>query len=110
MDYLSRIVDPLLDELVGQLPAIFITGPRATGKTTTAARRAATVVRLDREAEAAAFRADPDAALRGLPEPVLLDEWQVVPGVLGAVKRAVDADPQAGPVPRHGLGEERSRR
>ena len=96
MDYLPRIVDPLLDELVGQLPAIFITGPRATGKTTTAARRAATVVRLDREAEAAAFRADPDAALRGLPEPVLLDEWQVVPGVLGAVKRAVDADPRPG--------------
>ena len=96
MDYLPRIVDPLLDELARQLPAIFITGPRATGKTTTAVRRAATVVRLDREAEAAAFRADPDAALRGLPEPVLLDEWQVVPGVLGAVKRAVDADPRPG--------------
>ena len=43
-----------------------------------------------------AFAADPDAALRGLREPVLLDEWQVVPGVLGAVKRAVDADPRAG--------------
>ncbi len=96
MDYLPRAVDPLLDELVRQLPAVFITGPRATGKTTTAARRAGTVVRLDRDAEAAAFRADPDAALRGLPEPVLLDEWQVVPGVLGAVKRAVDADPRAG--------------
>jgi predicted AAA+ superfamily ATPase len=96
VDYLLRAVDPLLDELVDELPAIFITGPRATGKTTTATRRAATVVRLDREAEAAAFRADPDAALRGLPEPVLLDEWQVVPGVLGAVKRAVDADPRAG--------------
>ncbi len=96
MDYLPRAVDPLIDELIGELPAIFVTGPRATGKTTTAARRAATVVRLDSEAEAAAFRADPDAALRGLPEPVLLDEWQVVPGVLGAVKRAVDADPRAG--------------
>ncbi len=96
MDYLPRIVDPLLDELIAELPAIFITGPRATGKTTTAARRAATIVHLDRDAEAAAFRADPDAALRGLPEPVLLDEWQVVPGVLGAVKRAVDTDPRPG--------------
>lgn len=48
-------------------------------------------MRLDREAEAAAFRADPDAALRDLPEPVLLDEWQATPEVLGAVKRAVDA-------------------
>ena len=72
-----------------------ITGPRAAGKTTTARRHAATIVRLDREAEAAAFRADPDAALRGLPEPLLLDEWQSVTSVLGAVKRAVDDDPRS---------------
>jgi len=96
VDYLPRLVDGLLDTLLAELPALFITGPRATGKTTTAARRAGTVVRLDREAEAVAFRADPDAAMRGLREPVLLDEWQAVPGVLGAVKRAVDARPDPG--------------
>ena len=96
VDYRPRLVDGLLDALLAELPALFITGPRATGKTTTAARRARTLVRLDREAEAVAFRADPDAAMRGLPEPVLLDEWQAVPGVLGAVKRAVDARPGPG--------------
>jgi predicted AAA+ superfamily ATPase len=54
------------------------------------------VVHLDRPAEAAAFRADPDAALGALDEPVLLDEWQEVPAVLErrlvrvSVKRAVD--------------------
>ena len=96
VDYVPRLVDPLLDALSAELPALFLTGPRASGKTTTASRRAATIVRLDREAEAVAFRADPDAALRGLREPVLIDEWQVVPGVLGAVKRAVDADPRPG--------------
>lgn len=96
MAYRPRLVDGLLADLLTELPALFITGPRATGKTTTAARLARSVVRLDREAEAVAFRADPDAALRGLPEPVLLDEWQVVPGVLGAVKRAVDARPDPG--------------
>lgn len=94
--YRPRLVDGLLADLLTELPALFITGPRATGKTTTAARLARSVVRLDREAEAVAFRADPDAALRGLPEPLLLDEWQVVPGVLGAVKRAVDARPDPG--------------
>ena len=73
-----------------------IVGPRATGKTTTAARHAATVVRLDRPDEAAAFRANADAALRGLAEPALLDEWQAVPEVLGAVKRAVDEDNRPG--------------
>lgn len=94
--YTSRAVDPLIDRLLAELPALFIVGPRAAGKTTTAARYARTVVQLDREAEAVAFRADPDSALRGLPEPVLLDEWQVVPGVLGAVKRAIDSRPDPG--------------
>ena len=91
--YRARLVDTLLDELLAQLPALLVIGPRTTGKTTTASRRARTIVRLDRDAEAAAFKADPDTALRGFAEPVLLDEWQNVPGVLGAVRRAVEADP-----------------
>lgn len=94
--YLDRAVEPLIADLLGEAPALLIVGPRATGKTTTASRHAATIVRLDRPAEAAAFRADPDAALRGLEEPVLLDEWQETPEVLGAVKRAVDIDPHPG--------------
>ncbi|MGH2878039.1 MAG: ATP-binding protein [Solirubrobacteraceae bacterium] len=94
--YVSRLADARLHELFGKLPALLLVGPRATGKTTTARRHAHTVVRLDREAEAAAFRADPDSALRALQPPLLLDEWQAVPGVLGAVKRAVDDEPGAG--------------
>ncbi len=96
VEYRERLLDRLLAEMLTELPALLVVGPRATGKTTTAARHASTIVRLDREAEAAAFRADPDAALRGLPEPVLLDEWQTTPTVLGAVKRAVDADSRPG--------------
>lgn len=94
--YAPRLVDDRLAELFGELPALLVTGPRAAGKTTTARRHATAVVQLDRPAEAAAFRADPDAALRAQPEPVLLDEWQAVPEVLGAVKRAVDADSRPG--------------
>lgn len=94
--YRPRHVDGLIAQLLAELPALLLTGPRATGKTTTAIRYAKSVVRLDREAEAAAFRADPDAALRSLEEPVLIDEWQVVPGVLGALKRAVDSEPRPG--------------
>lgn len=96
LPYRQRLVDPFVEELFTQLSALMVIGPRAAGKTTSAARRAATVVSLDREAEAIAFAGDPDAALRDLPEPILLDEWQAVPGVLGAVKRAVDADPRPG--------------
>jgi predicted AAA+ superfamily ATPase len=85
-----------LRELLAELPAVLIVGPRAAGKTTTAARHAASLVRLDRPAEAAAFHADPDAARATFDEPVALDDWQEVPTVLGAVKRAVDVDPRPG--------------
>ena len=90
--YRRRLIDLLLDDLLRELPAVMVVGARAAGKTTTIVRRAATTVRLNVPAEAAAFEADPDAALRGLDEPVLLDEWQAVPGTLGAVRRAVDTD------------------
>ena len=96
LPYRPRLVDALLDEYLEQLSAVLVVGPRAAGKSTTLRLRAETVVRLDQEAEAAAFNADPDAALRGLREPVLLDEWQNAPSVLGAVKRAVDDDPRPG--------------
>ena len=95
-EYLPRLVDPLLAELLAELPAVSVVGPRASGKTTTAERHARSVIRLDRPAEALAVAADPDAALAGLAEPILLDEWQEVPQVLGAVKRACDADPSPG--------------
>lgn len=96
MGYTPRVLDSLLDELVAGLPATLILGPRAVGKTTSAARLAATVVRLDRDEESALFRADPDAALQNVHEPVLLDEWQAVPEVLGAIKRSVDVDSRPG--------------
>jgi predicted AAA+ superfamily ATPase len=94
--YTPRIADAYVERLFSELPALMLTGPRAAGKTTTARRHARTVVRLDRDAEAGAFRADPDAALAALPEPILLDEWQAVPGVLAAVKRTVDDVPRPG--------------
>jgi uncharacterized protein len=91
-----RFVDRAVTDCLAGLPALMIVGPRASGKTSTARRAAQTFVRLDSELAAAPFRADPDAVLRTLPKPVLLDEWQMVPGVLGAVKRAVDDDATPG--------------
>ena len=90
--YRPRLIDGLLDELLTQLPGLMVVGPRAAGKTTTLGRRAQNIVKLDAEAQAAAFDADPDSALRSLAEPVLLDEWQAVPGVFGAARRAIDED------------------
>ncbi len=89
-NYVPRLVDPFLVALLAGLPAVVINGPRGSGKTTTARRLAASVVRLDRELEAVPVRADPDGILSSFDPPVLLDEWQAVPEVLGAVKRLLD--------------------
>ena len=96
MEYVPRLIDAELERLVDVFPALMVVGPRACGKTTTSLRHSSTAVRLDQPAMANVFRADPDAALRERAEPVLLDEWQDVPEVLGAVKRAVDVEPRAG--------------
>lgn len=90
--YRPRLVDALLDDASSAFAAVMVVGPRAVGKTTTAARLAAHTDRLDIPDVAAGYRADPDAALRRAPRPLLLDEWQEVPEVLPAVKRAVDRD------------------
>lgn len=94
--YRPRMADGYLAALLTDFPAVMITGARATGKTTTAEQCVAHVDRLDNPGVAATYRADPDAALRRAPKPVLVDEWQEVPEVLAAVKRSVDTDPTPG--------------
>jgi predicted AAA+ superfamily ATPase len=88
--YRERLVDAVLEDDLAGLPAVMVVGPRACGKTTTARRHAVQVVHLDRPSEAFAFQSDADDALTRVREPVLIDEWQEVPAVLGAVKRALD--------------------
>ena len=92
VEYVDRLLDDELERVLGAFAAVMVVGPRASGKTTTSMRLAASVVRLDQPAMANVFRFDPDAALAERAEPVLLDEWQDVPEVLGAVKRSVDAE------------------
>lgn len=92
--YHDRLIEPHLTRLANELSAFMVVGPRAVGKTRTVERRAATTIRLNVAGEAAAFKADPDAALMGLDEPVLLDEWQEVPDVLRAVAQRVNDDPR----------------
>lgn len=94
--YVARTTDALLEGLLADFPAVMMVGPRASGKTTTATRFARATFRLDRPADAAAIRADPDVILAEAETPTLIDEWQLIPSVLGAVKRAVDEDSTPG--------------
>ena len=87
--YTPRIVDAELDELQASLPAIALEGPKGVGKTATGERRAASVFRLDDPAQRSIVEADVTLPLGSAP-PVLIDEWQRVPAVWDAVRRAVD--------------------
>lgn len=94
--YRTRLADHHLTGLLADIPAVMLTGARATGKTTTALQRGQQTDKLGVPGAAAAYRADPDAALRRAARPLLLDEWQEVPEVLAAVKRVVDVDSTPG--------------
>lgn len=96
MPYVSRINDSFLADRLRDFAAVMLVGPRACGKTTTAGRLARTTFRLDRPSDASAISIDPDTVLASAEAPVLIDEWQLVPSVLGAVKRAVDEDQTPG--------------
>ncbi len=91
-----RHVDQRVPNLLKVFPGVIVVGPRAIGKSTTARRYARTVVNLDSRVQSAFFRSDPDAALLGLAEPVLFDEWQEVSDLLGALKRSIDLEYRPG--------------
>jgi predicted AAA+ superfamily ATPase len=93
--YRPRIVDAELNELLADLPAVSIEGPKGIGKTETARRRAATRYELDRPGAFELIEADPDRLVRGA-EPILIDEWQRYPPAWDLVRRAVDAQHRPG--------------
>jgi predicted AAA+ superfamily ATPase len=95
VEYLPRIADAELRRLLATNPVVIIDGARATGKTTSAARVAASELRLPRDL--ALLESDPLTLLRDRPRPVLIDEWQLAGiDVLWTIKAIVDDDPTPG--------------
>ncbi len=89
-EYRARVADAELGRLLGVSGAVVVEGARATGKTETARRIAASEVRLDvDDAAREAGLLDPGILLTG-DRPRLIDEWQVVPAVWNRIRRAVD--------------------
>lgn len=91
--YLNRIADKTLDLRLEAFGAVQITGPKWCGKTTTAERRAASVIKMQdpdrRDGYIATSRTKPSLLLKGN-TPRLIDEWQVAPVIWDAVRHAVD--------------------
>ena len=94
-NYVRRILDDELDQLLPALAAISIDGPKGVGKTSTARERAGTVFELDAAETLEVVRADPARLTRAEP-PIVIDEWQRFPPSWDVVRRAVDRDGTAG--------------
>ncbi|MFC7455569.1 ATP-binding protein [Brachybacterium sp. GCM10030267] len=88
--YLHRYIDDELDALLPDLSAIAIDGPKGVGKTATASRRTDAILALDDPAIRSLVAADPQFHLSRA-DTVLIDEWQHLPEIWDAVRRAVDA-------------------
>jgi hypothetical protein len=98
MKTLPRLVEAALAERLRVMPAVVVTGARQTGKSTLAEHLVQGERRyhsLDDFDVLDAARRDPEALVGGA-EPVTLDEVQREPGLLSAVKRAIDRDRRSG--------------
>lgn len=93
-----RFIEGRLREALADTRVVLITGPRQSGKTTLARKVADTdmpYVTLDDQTVLDAASADPVGFLRTY-DRVVIDEVQRAPGLLLAIKAAVDLDPQPG--------------
>lgn len=93
-----RTLEAVLRRAAREFPAVVVTGPRQSGKTTLLRRLflpKANYVSLELPDVAAAARADPRAFLAAHPPPVVLDEIQYVPDLLPYVKERIDEERKA---------------
>ena len=88
--YLERVVDRQIERALTVAGAVEICGPRACGKTESARQRAKSEIRLDVPGpQQLQAKHNPQSMIDQEP-PLLLDEWQVVPGIWNVVRHAVD--------------------
>ncbi|MBP8921652.1 MAG: ATP-binding protein [Micropruina sp.] len=95
MSYRRRIVDDVLDDLFPHLAAIALEGAKGVGKTATASQRATTILSLNLPGQREIVAADLDYITQ-VPQPVLIDEWQLQPAVWERVRIAVDGNREGG--------------
>ncbi|MDX2150000.1 MAG: ATP-binding protein [Bryobacteraceae bacterium] len=95
MKFVPRAIRARVLEAVQNFPALVLTGPRRSGKTTLLRRlfpRAGYVLLEDPDVQARA-RADPRGLLEELRPPVIFDEIQNVPELFAYVRTRIDESP-----------------
>lgn len=97
--YLARHIERSLLEAVRQFPAVALSGPRQTGKSTLLKHLFAEqfdYVTLDDMALRNQARKDPQTFLRNYPDPVIIDEVQYAPELFPEIKRRADGSGMPG--------------
>lgn len=97
--WVERTVAPRIELLVGQFPAVLLTGARQTGKTSLLRRTFpdAAFVSLDLPSVAEQADLEPGTFLDARGEPMIIDEVQYAPGLFRFLKARIDSD-------RHRMG------
>ena len=92
-DYKKRLVDPKICQILENVPAICIEGPKWCGKTWTASNNSKSAIYIGDPTNNFQNRriaeANPESVLMG-DKPRLIDEWQEVPAIWDAVRFNVD--------------------
>lgn len=94
----QRFVERRVEEALSDTPVVLIVGPRRAGKTTLVRKMGEagrTYVTLDDHTALEAAQSDPAGFIRGL-DRAIIDEIQRAPGLLLAIKKAVDEDYRPG--------------
>ena len=94
-EYMSRLIDDLMDNYLETFGAISVEGPKWCGKTWTSYKHAKSAVFLDDEQTQAQAKLDLELILnKEMPE--LIDEWTLVPKIWDKVRRKCDLDNKRG--------------
>src|SRR3989344_4424206 len=96
--YVRRLLEKSLKEAIKSFPAVFIGGPRRSGKTTLSKSflKGYNYVLLDEIDVRSLAIEDPRGFLEKYPPPVIIDEIQNAPGLLSHIKARIEQNKKPG--------------